>query len=101
MSQHTIETVIFKLNKGESADGFAKAAEAITEFAERQKGFITRRLSRGEDGLWIDHIEWETLADAQAAAAKIGQEASLGPCMKAIDETSVVMHHTSLEISVN
>lgn len=101
MSKHTIETVTFKLNDGVDGEGFAKSAEAITKFAQKQDGFIARRLSVGADGLWIEHIEWETLEAAQAAAAQIGQEPSLESCMKAIDPASVVLHHTTLEITVN
>ncbi|WP_394199121.1 antibiotic biosynthesis monooxygenase family protein [Litoreibacter albidus] len=101
MTKHTIETVTFKLNDGESRDAFAEAAEAITAFAQAQDGFVSRRLSCSDDGLWIEHVEWETLGAAQAAAAKIGKEPSLVDCMKAIDGPSVVLHHSTLEISVN
>jgi hypothetical protein len=101
MTKHTIETVTFKLNDELSREEFAKAAEAITVFARKQQGFISRRLSCSDDGLWIEHIEWETLEAAKAAAAQIGKEPSLEACMKAIDGPSVVLHHSALEISVN
>jgi hypothetical protein len=101
MTKHTIETVTFKLIDGISREDFAKDAEAITDFARRQPGFVSRRLSCSDDGLWIEHVEWETLDAAKAAAAQIGQEPTLAVCMKAIDGPSVVLHHTTLEISVN
>ncbi|MEH6835976.1 MULTISPECIES: antibiotic biosynthesis monooxygenase family protein [Falsihalocynthiibacter] len=101
MTQHTIETVTFKLNDGVTREAFAKAAKAITDFARKQEGFVSRRLSCSDDGLWIEHVEWETLEAAQAAGAQIGNEPSLEACMKAIDGPSVVLHHTTLEISVN
>ncbi|MDX8350829.1 hypothetical protein [Cognatiyoonia sp. IB215182] len=101
MTKHTIETVTFKLNDSMSGDEFAKAAEAITDFAQKQDGFVARHLSCSDDGLWVEHVEWETLEAAQAAASKIGSEPALETCMKAIDGRSVVLHHTTLEISVN
>lgn len=101
MTKHTIETVTFRLNKGVTREAFVEAAQAITDFARKQEGFVSRRLSCGDDGLWIEHIEWETLEAAQAAAAQIGKVPSLETCMKAIDGPSVAMHHTTLEITVN
>ncbi|MEP3299081.1 MAG: hypothetical protein ABJO27_21835 [Pseudoruegeria sp.] len=101
MTKRTIETVTFKLNEGVTRKAFADSAQAITEFAQKQNGFISRRLSCGDDGLWIEHIEWETLQAAQAAAAQMGKEPTLESCMKAIDGASVVLHHTELEITVN
>jgi len=101
MTKHTIETVTFKLNEGVTREAFAEAAQAITGFAQKQDGFVSRRLSCSDDGFWIEHIEWETLEAAQAAAARIGKEPTLESCMKAIDGPSVVMHHTTLEISVS
>lgn len=101
MTKHKIETVTFKLNNTMSRDEFAKAVEAITEFAQKQDGFVARRLSCSDDGLWIEQVEWKTLEAAQAAAALIGKKPTLAACMQAIDGPSVVMHHTTLEISVN
>ncbi len=101
MTKHVIETVTFKLNAGFSREDFAKSASAITDFAKSRPGFIARRLSCGEDGLWIEHIEWATMKDAKDAAAAIGGEASLAPAMQAIDGSTVTMHHSELEISEN
>jgi hypothetical protein len=101
MTKHTIETVTFKLNKDMNREAFAESAKAITDFAQKQGGFVSRRLSCSDDGLWIEHVEWETLEAAQAASAQIGNEPTLEACMKAIDSTTVVLHHTTLEITVN
>ncbi len=101
MPKHVIETVTFKLNPGFSRDDFAKSATAITDFAKSRPGFIARRLSCGDDGLWIEHIEWATMKDAKDAAAAIASVPALGPCMQAIDVATVSMHHTELEIAEN
>ncbi len=101
MTKHTIETVTFKLNSGVSRAEFVEAAQAINDFASKRDGFISRRLSCDDDGLWIEHIEWATLEAAKSAAAEIGNEPSLLPCMQAIDGSSVKLHHTTLEIAPN
>jgi hypothetical protein len=101
MTKHTMETVTFKLIKGASAEDFSKSATAITDYASGLGGFVMRRLSCTDDGLWVEHIQWETLADAQAAAAGIGSEESLAGCMSMIDPETVAMYHSTLEISEN
>ncbi|NRA88706.1 MAG: hypothetical protein HRU28_15255 [Rhizobiales bacterium] len=89
MTKHTIETVTFKLNDGVSSETFVKDAQAINDFVSKRNGFISRRLSCDDEGFWIEHIEWKTLEDAKAAAAEIGNEPALAPCMEAIDGSSV------------
>lgn len=101
MTKHTIETVTFKLNKGFSREAFVEAAQAINAFVSKRDGFVSRRLSCNDDGLWIEHIEWKTLEAANSAAAEIGSDPTLEACMKAIDGPSVELKHTMLEISVN
>lgn len=101
MTKHTIETVTFKLNEGVSRQAFVESAQAINAFVGKREGFVSRRLSCSDDGLWIEHIEWKTLAAAKSAAAEIGSDPTLTACMTAIDGPSVKMHHTTLEISVD
>jgi hypothetical protein len=101
MTKHTIETVTFKLNKGVTREAFIEAAQAISVFASKRDGFVSRRLSCNDDGLWIEHIEWKALKAAKSAAAEIGNDPTLEACMKAIDGPSVVLHHSTLEISVD
>ena len=101
MTKHTIETVTFKLNTGVSREAFIGAAQAISVFASNRDGFISRRLSCNDDGLWIEHIEWGTLDAAKSAAAEIGNDPTLGSCMQMIDGPSVELNHTTLEISAN
>ncbi|MEO1159615.1 MAG: hypothetical protein AAFW74_04035 [Pseudomonadota bacterium] len=101
MTKHTIETVMFKLNGGISRDAFLEAAQAINDFVNKRDGFVSRRLSCSDDGLWIEHVEWETLDAAKSAAAEIDNDPTLAPVMKAIDGPSVKLHHSTLEITVN
>lgn len=101
MTKHVIETVTFKLHDGVSRDSFAEAANQMNTFVTSQPGFIARRLSCGEDGMWIEHIEWQDMTAAKAAAALIGKEPTNEPFLSAIDGSTVTMHHTDLEVAVN
>ncbi|WP_424971587.1 hypothetical protein [Dinoroseobacter sp. S76] len=97
----TVETVLFKLVPDADPEAFRSASALVTRFVEQRPGFIARRLSHTEDGIWIEHIEWASLAEAQAAAAAIGTEESLAEFMTAIDGPSVQLFHSTLDISVN
>jgi hypothetical protein len=50
MTNRTIEIVSFKLNDGVKDEDFIAAAHAITDFAKSCDGFITRNLSKNDDG---------------------------------------------------
>lgn len=101
MPNHIIETVTFRLKDGIDHADFAKSANAMNAYVTGCAGFIARRLSRGADGLWIEHIEWQDMASAKAAAAGIGVHEGNRPFLSAIDGPSVTMTHTELEVSVN
>jgi len=101
MTQHVMETVTFRLTEGASPDAFLDAAKAASDYAEGRPGFVWRRLSKGEDGIWIDQIEWDSIDHAQAAAAGIGEAPGIGPFMAAIDISTVSMSHTEIALSLN
>ena len=100
MEHHTIETVTFELEDGISKEQFLDVVAVSTEFVQSQPGFLARRLSRAEDGTWIEHIEWETLEAARAAAAAISEAESVKPFLKCISGPSAKLVHSQLEISV-
>ncbi len=101
MTKHTIETVTFKLAEGVTKDAFLQTVSASTQYIQGRSGFIARRLSCSDDGTWIEQIEWETMADAKGAAANLGSADSIQPFLQAINETSVTMHHSTVEVSLN
>ena len=96
---HTMETVTFRLNENVTREEFTAAAREATETIRTFDGFVARRLSVSDEGLWIEQIEWRTLDDAKAAAARIGSETALRPFLSAIDGPSATMHHSTLEVS--
>ena len=100
MAKHVIETVTFKLEDGVSKEAFLGTVKFATEFVMSRPGFLSRRLSCAADGTWIEHIEWETIEDAQGAATAIWQTASVEPFLKCISGPSAKLTHSELEVSV-
>lgn len=101
MPRNIIETVTFRLKDGVDPAGFTKSATAMNAYVTGCTGFIARRLSCDADGLWIEHIEWQDMDAAKAAAAGIGVPEVNRPFLSAIDGPSVTMSHTELKVSVN
>jgi len=99
MTNPVIEIVNFKLAENITPEAFLAAASASTDFVKAQPGFKARRLSMGEDGRWLEHIEWDTMAAARAASEAMMQDASLGAFMQSIDMDSIEMRHHILQIS--
>ncbi|HEU4405995.1 MAG TPA: hypothetical protein VFS43_12075 [Polyangiaceae bacterium] len=100
MKKHVIETVTFRGKDGVAESEFLAAAERATAFMTACAGFLRRRLSRQNDGTWIEHVEWASLEDAKAAAAAIGTDERARAFVRAIDGPSVAMAHSELAISV-
>jgi hypothetical protein len=96
----TIETVSFKLMPGTNEKNFIAHAHAIHGFLTAQPGFIARRLSKADDGIWMDHIEWASRDDALAAAQKSEEDETLLPFFMAIEPDSIHLSHNQLMISL-
>ncbi len=99
MANPVIEIVNFKLAANVSKAAFLAEAHASTAFIIAQPGIRARRLSVGEDGHWMEHIEWDNMAAAMAASDAIMKEQSLSKFMQSIDMESVEMRHQELQIS--
>ena len=97
---HVMETVLFKLKDGVTTDAFLKAAAASVTYVESCSGFISRRLSGAAGTQWVETIEWASLADAEAASAGLAAAEGIGDFLAAVDETSVAMHHTPVQLSL-
>jgi hypothetical protein len=100
VSKNVIEIVIFKLVPGSSEADFLKAVETTNLFLSKQPGFLVRRLSRGDDGRYMDHVEWTSLAEAKAAAESSMNQPQLMPFLNMIDPASMTMQHNALLISL-
>jgi hypothetical protein len=91
-----IETVTFRAIPGSDPQTIATASDGLMPFLERQNGFLSRRLSLGQDGLWLDHVHWTDMDSAQAASQVIMSAPEAGAFMSLIDMSSVTMRHDTL-----
>lgn len=101
MSKNVIETVTFKLHDGVSREEFAAAAKGMNAWVEARPGFMHRRLSCTEDGTWIEHVQWEDMDAAKAAAAEIGKVPGNADFLSAINGPTVQLMHSELEVAIN
>ncbi|WP_430448719.1 antibiotic biosynthesis monooxygenase family protein [Rhodophyticola sp.] len=101
MSKNVIETVTFKLNDDVSREDFIAAAQEMSPWVEARPGFMHRRLSCMEDGTWIEHIQWQDMDAAKAAAAEIGKAPSNANFLSAINGPTVQLMHSELEVVIN
>jgi hypothetical protein len=89
------EIVTFRLAAGTSDAAFLAAAQGTAAPLAARPGFLVRRLSRDETGLWTDYVEWTDLPAAQAAAEHLMADPAFGPFMAAIDPQGMVMRHAT------
>jgi hypothetical protein len=101
MTGPVVEIVSFKLGAGVTEEAFLKAGKAAEDFMKSRNGFVSRRLSRREDGSYVDHVTWASMEDAKQAMDASMKEASLAPFMQAIDLTSMTIEHQALVSKVN
>ena len=87
------EIVTFKLKDGISDAQFVEISKASESFVRAAPGFISRQLSKGDDGIWTDYVLWQDM-DSALAAGKAFPEQSFAPdLMGAIASGSEQMHH--------
>jgi hypothetical protein len=98
-AEKVLELVVFKLRNGATREDLLGTADAVSDWAKSQPGFISRELSYdAEGGRWIDAIWWRTMEDAHAAAELALTSESCAPMFALIDEESTLMVHGELAI---
>lgn len=85
------EIVTFRLNQGVSDTDYLAVAHAASDWLKAQPGFVFRRLSRTEDGLWTDYLEWQKQSDADAAGAIFMEQTFAQAMMGLTDASSLAM----------
>jgi hypothetical protein len=103
MQGSIVEVVRFKLKSGVNDEAFLQSLAATTAFLSGRKGFVNRRLLQGEDGGWLDLVEWATLDDAQAAAAAFSpdRDPGLAAFIGALDMSEGTMQHFAIRARHN
>lgn len=95
MQNKTIEVVIYQI-KSNKVGSYANIADNTNLFLKDQKGFISRKIMQDhkDKTIFMDIVEWETLADAEAAMQKSQQEPSLMPFFEATDKVLTFSHYS-------
>lgn len=96
-----LEVVSFRLIPGTGEADFLAAARATEAPLRRQRGFLSRKLTRSEDGIWTDHVAWASLPVALAASEAMMAEPAFQPFMALIDGPSVQMRHEPILLQVD
>ncbi|MEO1656565.1 MAG: hypothetical protein AAFR65_02490 [Pseudomonadota bacterium] len=98
MTEQVAEIVRFKLREGADEAAFVDSAKGTVDFVAEQKGFVRRSLSKSDDGVWVDYVEWRSLDDALAAAKRVEAEPSFEPFLTDIDLASIEMRHQTIKM---
>jgi hypothetical protein len=86
----------FRLNDGVTDAAFLDATRAMQPAVEAAPGFLSRRLSKGEDGIWTDHVTWSDLTSALTAAEEVFKHPAAQAFGAMIAPGSIDMRHEPL-----
>lgn len=87
------EIASFQLNEGITDADFIEISKASEAFVAAAEGFISRKLSKGEDGVWTDYVLWQDMNAAQVAGKAFFEQDFCQTLMAAIDSDTVLMRH--------
>ncbi len=100
MADPVVEIVTYRLVAGTDPATHILHAQATGAGIAARPGFRLRHLIVDGEGLWSDHIVWDTMSAAAIAAETI-MEAEGFPAFAAdIDPGSVTMRHGALQMSL-
>lgn len=90
---NVFENVQFEFNAGVTDEQGLSAVKASMDFAKEQDGFIKRSLTKNNDGLWVDVIEWKNMNSAKAAGGKFMEDKRNAEFGSLINGPTVKMLH--------
>ena len=90
-SRHVAEVVHFKLNEGATDADCMALLRHIGDWAQAHPGFISRQVSHGDDGSWVDVTVWNTTENAKASQEAFMQQDFAGAMIGMIDKDSFSM----------
>lgn len=94
VGSRVVELAIFKLKEGVTREQLLETVDAVSEWARRQPGFVSRDLTySAQDDTWIDVVWWESLDAAHAAAEAAMTSESCAPMFGLIDLEATQMIH--------
>lgn len=94
MTSTVTEVVVYQL-KADKVSHYANISTMANNFLKQQKGFISRKVLQDHKDatIFMDIVEWETLADAQNAIQASEQEQTLLPFFEATDKIITLNHY--------
>lgn len=96
MQPGVVEIVTFKLKSGADEAEFLVSNQSVEAFCSKQPGFVARRLTRDENGEWLDYVEWVDMDAATKAAEVMPNAEGVGPFLAAIEMPTVKMRHLTV-----
>ncbi|AUP81395.1 antibiotic biosynthesis monooxygenase family protein [Flavivirga eckloniae] len=94
----TVELVLFKTKPEFDKETVVNAAKSMNAILENYEGYISRKLSRTDDGQWMDVVYWTDLESAKKASKHI-MENNLGQIyFGMIDESTMKFYHLDVVI---
>ncbi|MEV8320523.1 antibiotic biosynthesis monooxygenase [Streptomyces sp. NPDC059900] len=86
----TVETVRFKLTPGFDAAAFADLDRSVeNDYMAKQPGFVSREVTRSDDGEYLVIVHWATVQDADATMQGFFGASQTQDFLAAIDKTTV------------
>lgn len=93
-SGRVLELVVFSLRDGVTREQLLGTVDAVSAWARRQPGFISRDLSySAEQDKWIEVVYWASLHDAEAAAKASESSEQCAPMFALVDMQSALFLH--------
>jgi hypothetical protein len=92
-TEKVTEVVIFKMNATVNEHEALTALQSLQTLVEVQPGYIARQLSKNEEKVWMDCVQWESLSDAKLAAEKLMQTPAAVNVFSKIDPSTIQMFH--------
>lgn len=92
-SPFVAEIVTFKLVDGVSDAQFVEISKASEDFVRSAPGFISRQLSKGDDGVWTDYVLWRDMESALTVGKAFPEQPFAAGLMGAITSGSEQIRH--------
>lgn len=97
--QPILEVVLFRAKAGVADEQVLQGSAQIQPWLEHADGYLSRQLSKSEDGQWVDLIHWRTLAEAHQAAEQLMAEPTAAAFMSMIEPESITMLHVQQQVA--
>jgi len=84
-----IEVTTFKLNQRLTIEDFLVANTDVDAWLLQQPGFVFRRIAQRDDGVVVDVLVWNSVAEGEDGAARLMVELANSPVHAAIDQRTI------------